>query len=69
MALAGRAAVRTVAGGDPRRIRRFAVRFASPAFLNRDLVTSIYEISPTTFAFDGVCGDAPALRNGFVELR
>lgn len=69
MALAGRAAVRTVAGGDPRRIRRFAVRFGSPAFLDRQLVTSFYEISPTSFAFDGVCGDAPALRNGFVELR
>ncbi len=68
MALAGRAVVRTVAGGDPRKVRRFAVRFASPAFLDRDLVTSLYPISATSFAFDGVCGDAPALRNGYVEL-
>jgi acyl dehydratase len=67
MALAARAAVACVADGDPRRIRRFAVRFASPAFLDRDLVTRFYT-APGGFSFEGSCGELPALRNGWVEL-
>ena len=68
MALGAKALVKTAAENDPRRIQRFAVRFAAPAFLHRDLTTHVFALSDGRFAFEGISGEAPALRNGYVEL-
>ena len=68
MALGARALVKTAAENDPRRIQRFAVRFAAPAFLDRDLTTNVFDLGDGRFAFEGTCDGAPALRNGYVEL-
>jgi len=68
MALCVRAATKTVAHGEPRRIRRVAVRFAAPAFLGRDLRVRLFERPDGAFALDATCGDATVIRNGLVEL-
>ena len=68
LALCTRAATKTVGGGDPRRIRRIAVRFAAPAFLGRDLVVQIFERADGAFALEATCGETTVIKNGFVEL-
>jgi len=69
MALCARAAVRTVANGDPDLIERFALRFAQPAYLDRELDVRLHGVDETTFALEALCGEAPVVRNGLVVLR
>jgi acyl dehydratase len=69
MALCARALVRTVCPDDPSRLRRFAVQFASPAFLDQDLTVRIGRIDQERYAFEATSADALAIRNGFAELR
>jgi hypothetical protein len=68
MALSTRAATRTVAGGDPRRIRRVAVRFVVPAFLGQDLTVRIFERPGAGFALEAHCGDDRVIKNGCIEV-
>jgi acyl dehydratase len=68
MGLCAQAAVRTVADGDPGRIRRVAVRFASPAFLGHALDVKFYESAKDVFAFEAFCAGAKVISNGRVEL-
>jgi acyl dehydratase len=68
MALCTRAATSTVADGDPRRIRRMAVRLAAPAFLGGDLRMQIFERSDGRFALEASCGELTVIKNGLVEL-
>ena len=68
MALCTRAATRTVAGGDPGRIRRVAVRFAAPALIGHDLRVTIFERPGDGFALEAACGGHPVITNGLVEL-
>lgn len=68
MALCTRAATKTVAGGDPGRIRRVAVRFAAPAFLGRELRVRIFERPHGRFALEASCGEHAVIKNGLVEL-
>ena len=44
MAMCSQAVVKTVAGGDPSRLRRLAVRFSKPVLPGNDVVTTIYDI-------------------------
>jgi acyl dehydratase len=68
MALCTRAATLTMAGGDPRRIRRVAVRFAVPAFLGHDLRVRLFERPDGRLALDATCGERGVIKNGLVEL-
>jgi acyl dehydratase len=68
MALCTRVATATVAQGDPRRIRRVAVRFAAPAFLSRDLKVQIFERTNGGFALEARTGEQVVIKNGFIEL-
>ena len=43
MAMCTQAAVGLIAGGDPSRVRRVAVRFASPTRLGEDLTVDVYD--------------------------
>ena len=43
MAMTGQSVVETVAGGDPTRLQRLAVRFSRPVFPGNDLITSIFD--------------------------
>ncbi len=69
MALCARAVVRNVCADDPSRLRRFSVRFASPAFLGRDLTIRIYALDQDRCALEATSGSALAIRNGYAELR
>ena len=53
MALCGRDVVDELAGGDPTRLRRLAVRFYRPVFPGNDLVTTMFDVvADATTKFD-----------------
>ncbi|HXN62851.1 MAG TPA: hypothetical protein VN886_20560 [Acidimicrobiales bacterium] len=68
MALCPRAATKAVADGDPRRIRRVAVRLAAPAFLGHHLRVRIFERPDEGFALEASCEERAVIKNGLVEL-
>ncbi|ADP80891.1 MaoC/PaaZ C-terminal domain-containing protein [Pseudofrankia inefficax] len=69
MALGARAVVDAVAGGDPDRVRRVAVRFAAPAFVGADLRVGVYEAGGRSYAFEAISDGRAVLTHGRVELR
>ncbi|MBL7498091.1 hypothetical protein I6A84_29420 [Frankia sp. CNm7] len=69
MALCAREVVGAVAGGDPERVRRVAVRFASPAFVGEDLRVGVYEAGGLGYAFEADCAGVPVITHGRAELR
>ena len=58
MAMCTQAVIAEVAGGDPARVRRVAVRFASPTRLDEDVTVDVFEVDPRTFAFEATCAGA-----------
>jgi acyl dehydratase len=72
MAMCTQAAVAMVADGDPSRVRRVAVRFASPTRLDADLTVDVYDASasaqPGVYAFEAECAGATVIRHGRLEL-
>ncbi|MDQ3896272.1 MAG: MaoC family dehydratase N-terminal domain-containing protein [Actinomycetota bacterium] len=72
MALCGRTAVDELAGGDPTRLRRLAVRFYRPVFPGRDLVTTVYEVGAEgdrrVFAFEASSAGKVVVRDGRAEV-
>lgn len=70
MAMCGSALVDEVAGGDPTRLGRLAVRFSKPVFPGQDLVVSIYDGGGGVFAFEARSGAGHrVVRDGRAELR
>jgi acyl dehydratase len=69
LAIAAQGVVATQAGGDPERVRRLAVRFASPAFIGQELSVQLYKAGPGAVAFEATQGDMVVLSQGRVELR
>jgi acyl dehydratase len=69
MALCAQGIVSVVAGGDPSRIRRLAVRFASPTYVGDELVVRMYRSAPDCYAFEAEAGGAAVIRHGLAELR
>lgn len=68
MAMCTQAAVGMVAGGDPSRVRRVAVRFASPTRLGADVTVDVYDASAGVYAFEATCGEAAVVKHGRLEL-
>jgi acyl dehydratase len=68
MAMCTHAAVGMVAGGDPSRVRRVAVRFASPTRLDADLTVAVYEVGDGVYAFEATCAEAAVIKHGRLEL-
>jgi len=68
MAMCTHAVVGMVADGDPARVRRVAVRFASPTRLDEDLTVDVYEIDRTAYAFEATCAGAAVIKHGRLEL-
>jgi len=72
MAMCTQAVVAMVADGDPSRVRRVAVRFASPTRLDEDLTVDVYDASasegPGVYAFEATCAGAAVIKHGRVEL-
>jgi len=54
---------------DPGRVRRVAVRFASPTRLGGDLTVRAYDAGEGVVAFDAASGDATVITHGRLELR
>jgi acyl dehydratase len=69
MALCARAVVGTACPGDPSRLQRFAVQFASPAYLHEDLTVQICRLDEGRYAFEATSGDSVVIRDGFAALR
>lgn len=72
MALCAKAVVDELAGGDPTRLRRLAVRFHRPVFPGNDLVTSVYDAGTEgdrrTLAFEASSGGKVVIRDGRAEV-
>jgi len=68
MAMCTQAVIAEVAGGDPARVRRVAVRFASPTRLDEDVTVDVFEVDPQTFAFEATCAEATVIKHGRLEL-
>ncbi len=68
MGLCTRAVVERAAGGDPRRVRRVAVRFATPIFPPAALQVDLYDADLGVVAFEATSGGAKVITNGRAEL-
>ena len=68
MAMCSQAVIAMVADGDPSRVRRIAVRFASPTRLDEDLTVEVYEVEPLICAFEATCAGAGVIKHGRLEL-
>ena len=68
MGLCGRDVVDEVAGGDPNRLRRLAVRFYRPVFPGNDLVTAMYDAGAGVVAFEASSAGKVVVRDGLAEV-
>ncbi|MEV6646888.1 MaoC/PaaZ C-terminal domain-containing protein [Amycolatopsis sp. NPDC051371] len=68
MAFTSWAALTEVGESSVDRLRRLAVRFASPVLPGQDLSTSIWAAGPSSYAFETTVGDTLVLKDGLVEL-
>jgi acyl dehydratase len=72
MAMCSQSVITTVAGGDPTRLRRLAVRFAANVFPGNDVVTSIFEAGrhdgAAVYAFEATSQGAVVIRHGLAEV-
>jgi len=72
MAVCGAAVVDSVAGGDPTRLKRLAVRFSRPVFPDSDLVTGVYRVGEeegrAVYAFEAASRGERTIRDGRAEV-
>ena len=54
--------------GDPARVRRVAVRFASPTPLDSELTVNAFGINQNSFAFEAAANGTPTITHGRLEL-
>ena len=57
-----------VSWDHPDRLRRVAVRFASPTFLGEQLTVRVYDAGPLGLAFEADCAGALVITHGRAEL-
>ena len=69
MALCAQAIVTTVGDGDPERVRRVAVRFATPVPVGEDVTVSVHDAGPGAFAFEASAAGSLVITHGRAELR
>lgn len=69
MALCAQGVVSLVAGGDPDRVRRVAVRFAAPTFVGDEVVVHVVRADGRTFGFTAESNGATVITDGLAELR
>lgn len=69
MALCAQGVVAVVADGDPDRVRRIAVRLATPTFLGEQLVLRLYDAGALGYAFEADCAGATVITHGRAELH
>src|SRR2546421_6644719 len=68
MAMTSQAVVKTVADGDPGRLRRLAVRFAANVFPGNDVEVAIFDAETSggrkAYAFEATSAGAVVIKNG-----
>jgi acyl dehydratase len=69
MALCAQGVVDVVAGGDPQRVRRIAVRFSAPTPIGDELTVRVHDAGPLGWAFEAACAGATVVTHGRAELR
>ncbi len=74
MAMNSQAVIKTVADGDPARLKRLAVRFAANVFPGNDVVTEIYDAGEgpggrKIYAFEATSDGATVIKNGRAEIE
>lgn len=73
MAMCSQAVVALAADGDPGRVKRLAVRFASNVFPGSDVETTVYALAPDeagnmTYAFEATSNGQSVIKNGLAEI-
>jgi acyl dehydratase len=72
MAMTSQAVIKTVAGGDPARLRRLAVRFAANVLPGNDVETTIWAAGEhdghKAYAFEATSAGATVIKNGWAEV-
>ena len=72
MAMTSQAIVKSVAGGDPARLKRLAVRFSKPVFPGKDVVTTIYDAGTRdgrhVYAFEATSNGDTVIKDGLAEV-
>lgn len=69
MAMCSQAVVQRACDGDPSRLTRLAVRFASNVFPGNDVEVQLYEAGDGAFAFEATSAGATVIKNGRAEVR
>jgi acyl dehydratase len=71
MAFCGRAVVESVAGGDPTRLARLAVKFSRPVLPGQDITIRIYAAeAESAYGFEALnAGGQAVVKDGRAELR
>ncbi|MCP2322552.1 acyl dehydratase [Hamadaea flava] len=69
MAFTSWAAIMAVGGGDPRTLRRLAVRFSQPVLPGQEITHSFWPVAPGVVQFETVSDSgAVVIRNGLAEF-
>ena len=73
MAMCSQAVIATTADGDPTRLRRLAVRFASNVFPGNDVEVAVYDTGTTedgaaVYAFEATSQGAVVIKNGRADV-
>jgi len=73
LAVTSRGLIDLTAKGDPRRIRRVAVRFSAPVFPGNSIELSVFDAGPApsgchAYAFEAFSDGQTTLRHGLVEV-
>jgi acyl dehydratase len=72
MAMTSQAVIKSVAGGDPARLKRLAVRFSKPVFPGNDVVTTIYDAGMRdgrhVYAFEATSNGDTVIKDGIAEV-
>jgi len=70
MAFCGRAVIESVAGGDPARLARLAVKFSRPVLPGQEITIRLYGDGAGSFGFEARGADGqPVVKDGRAELR
>jgi hypothetical protein len=70
MAFCGRAVTETVAGNDPTRLARLAVKFSRPVLPGQEITVRIYGGDDGTYGFEALNAEGQAVvKDGLAEVR
>jgi acyl dehydratase len=70
MAFCGRAVIDTVAGGDPTRLGRLAVKFSRPVLPGQEITVRIYGTGDGAYPFEALNAEGQAVvKDGLAEVR